>query len=50
MDYGLLNTITKTRNVSIGHGCPGYCQFRINRALSLKKSVITLILISGLYP
>ena len=27
----------ETRNVSIGHGCPRYCQIRINRALSLTK-------------
>ena len=27
----------KTRNVSMGHGCPRYCQIRINRALSLTK-------------
>ena len=26
-----------TRNVSMGHGCPRYCQIRINRALSLTK-------------
>ena len=26
-----------TRNVSIGHGCPRYCQIRVNRALSLTK-------------
>ena len=25
------------RNVSTGHGCPRYCQIRINRALSLTK-------------
>ena len=27
----------KTRNVSMGHGCPRYCQIHINRALSLTK-------------
>ena len=27
----------KTRNVSIGHGCPRYCQIHINRELSLTK-------------
>ena len=27
----------KTRNVSMGHGCPRYCQIRINRELSLTK-------------
>ena len=27
----------KTRNVSMGHGCPRYCQIRINRELSLAK-------------
>ena len=27
----------KTRNVSMGHGCPRYCQIRIHRALSLTK-------------
>ena len=27
----------KTRNVSMGHGCPRYCQIRFNRALSLTK-------------
>ena len=27
----------KTRNVSMGHECPRYCQIRINRALSLTK-------------
>ena len=27
----------KTRNVSMGHGCPRYCQIRINRALSLTR-------------
>ena len=27
----------KTRNVSMGHGCPRYRQIRINRALSLTK-------------
>ena len=27
----------KTRNVSIGHGCPRYCQIYINRELSLTK-------------
>ena len=26
-----------TRNVSLGHGCPRYCQIRINRELSLAK-------------
>ena len=26
-----------TRNVSMGHGCPRYCQILINRALSLTK-------------
>ena len=26
-----------TRNVSMGHGCPRYCQIPINRALSLTK-------------
>ena len=26
-----------TRNVSMGHGCPRYCQIRINKALSLTK-------------
>ena len=26
-----------TRNVSMGHGCPRYCQIRINRELSLTK-------------
>ena len=26
-----------TRNVSMGHGCPRYCQIRINRKLSLTK-------------
>ena len=29
--------IRKTRNVSMGHGCPRYCQIHINRALSLTK-------------
>ena len=29
--------IFETRNVSMGHGCPRYCQIRINRALSLTK-------------
>ena len=29
--------IVLTRNVSMGHGCPRYCQIRINRALSLTK-------------
>ena len=29
--------LCKTRNVSMGHGCPRYCQIRINRALSLTK-------------
>ena len=29
--------IIKTRNVSIGHGCPRYCQICINRELSLTK-------------
>ena len=29
--------LDKTRNVSMGHGCPRYCQIRINRALSLIK-------------
>ena len=27
----------ETRNVSMGHGCPRYCQIRINRALTLTK-------------
>ena len=27
----------KTRNVSMGRGCPRYCQIRTNRALSLTK-------------
>ena len=27
----------KTRNVSMGHGCPPHSQIRINRALSLLK-------------
>ena len=27
----------KTRNVSMRHGCPRYCQIRINRALTLTK-------------
>ena len=27
----------KTRNVSMGHGYPRYCQILINRALSLTK-------------
>ena len=27
----------ETRNVSIGHRCPRYCQIRINRELSLTK-------------
>ena len=27
----------RTRNVSMGHGCPRYCQIRINRALSFTK-------------
>ena len=27
----------ETRNVSMGHGCPRYCQIRINRELSLTK-------------
>ena len=35
--YFLTNDIEKTRNVSMGHGCPRYCQIRINRALSLTK-------------
>ena len=26
-----------TRNVSMGYGCPHYCQIRINRELSLTK-------------
>ena len=38
---GYTNVITifqlKTRNVSMGHRCPRYCQIRINRALSLTK-------------
>ena len=29
--------VDETRNVSMGHGCPRYCQIRINRALSLTK-------------
>ena len=29
--------MNKTRNVSMGHGCPRYSQIRINRALSLTK-------------
>ena len=34
----LVHTIVDyTRNVSMGHGCPRYCQIRINRALSLTK-------------
>ena len=33
-----LQVIKKTRNVSMGHGCPRYCQIRINRTLSLTKS------------
>ena len=27
----------QTRNVSMGHGCPRYCQIHMNRALSLTK-------------
>ena len=27
-------TLKRTRNVSMGHGCPHYCQIRINRALT----------------
>ena len=27
----------ETRNVSMGHGCPRYCQIGINRELSLTK-------------
>ena len=27
----------KTRNVSMGHGCPRFCQIRLNRALPLTK-------------
>ena len=34
---GLAPEVIKTRNVSMGHGCPRYCQIRINRALSLTK-------------
>ena len=30
-------TLWKTRNVSMRHGCPRYCQIRINRALALTK-------------
>ena len=30
-------TQRETRNVSMGHGCPRYCQICINRALSLTK-------------
>ena len=29
--------IDRTRNMSIGHGCPRYCQICINRELSLTK-------------
>ena len=27
----------QTRNVSMGHGCPRFCEIRINRALPLTK-------------
>ena len=33
----LASTVFKTRNVSIGHRCPRYCQICINRELSLTK-------------
>ena len=32
-----INAYIETRNVSMGHGCPRYCQIRINRELSLTK-------------
>ena len=32
-----MNNSNTTRNVSMGHGCPLYCQIPINRALSLTK-------------
>ena len=36
-DSGVLFCLQLTRNVSMGHGCPRYCQIRINRALILTK-------------
>ena len=32
-----MGTYAETRNVSMGHRCPRYCQIRINRELSLTK-------------
>ena len=34
---GKFREVFETRNVSMGHGCPRYCQIRINRVLSLTK-------------
>ena len=33
----MLGFYWETRNVSIGNGCPRYCQIRINREFSLTK-------------
>ena len=36
-EYIFLHRWLQTRNVSMGHGSPRYCQIRINRELSLTK-------------